>query len=124
VNRIIRADEAQMAQIVEPVLSAAVVEPEATTTVSDPAPVEARGVAATTVGTTAGQVSQDGRPSSPSGSPATGTRVRVVAVCVRPCTHERLRTKGWLGWQQPLRTARRSFSSSPNPERGQGVGSG
>ena len=39
-NRIIRADEAQMAQIVEPVLSAAVVEPEATTTVSDPAPVE------------------------------------------------------------------------------------
>jgi segregation and condensation protein B len=40
VNRIIRADEAQMAQIVEPVLAAAVVEPEATTTVSDPAPVE------------------------------------------------------------------------------------
>jgi segregation and condensation protein B len=40
VNRIIRADEAQMAQVVEPQLAAAVVEPELTASVSDPAPVE------------------------------------------------------------------------------------
>ena len=39
-NRIIRADEAQMAQIVEPELAAAVVEPELTASVSDPATVE------------------------------------------------------------------------------------
>lgn len=39
-NRIIRADEAQMAQIVEPVLAAAVVEPDTTAQASDPAPVE------------------------------------------------------------------------------------
>jgi len=40
VNRIIRADEAHMAQIIEPELAAAVVEPELTATASDPAPVE------------------------------------------------------------------------------------
>jgi segregation and condensation protein B len=45
VNRIIRADEAHMAQIVEPELAAAVVEPELTATVSDPSPVEDDAVA-------------------------------------------------------------------------------
>lgn len=44
-NRIIRADEAHMAQIVEPELAAAVVEPELTATVSDPSPVEDDAVA-------------------------------------------------------------------------------
>ena len=39
-NRIIRADEAEMAQIVEPQLAASVVEPELTASVSDPTPVE------------------------------------------------------------------------------------
>jgi segregation and condensation protein B len=40
VNRIIRADEAHMAQIIESELAASVVEPELTATVSDPSPVE------------------------------------------------------------------------------------
>ena len=39
-NRIIRADEAHMAQIIESELAASVVEPELTSTVSDPSPVE------------------------------------------------------------------------------------